>query len=126
MESSIPTFLVTCLVASALLTGTSLILVNAVGKSLYRRENGTYIFKTEQAQNLRDKVDRYPNLVFCTYLAVALSLVGMAACNEFGRWEVCDKIDFPMVVLSASYFTWILLKMRSCCSGVFDALSQIK
>ena len=124
MESNIATFLVTCFVATGIITGTSLVLVNSVGNSLYRRKDGNYIFRTEQSYRLRNKISGYPNIVFFMYLYLGVILAIMAICNEFEMWKIGNMIEWGMACFSALYFIWILYNIRDFCSGAFDAFGK--
>lgn len=119
MEGNLVTFFVTCFVAIGFITGTSLLLVNTVGVSLYRRENGSYKFKNERAQKLRDKIRSYPNKALILYFLIAVVLVALV---NFGKMA-CER-EWVMAGFSAVYITWVLDQIRYFCSSAFDTFAD--
>ena len=115
MVSNIAVLLLPCIVASGIITATSLLLMNTVGTSLHYKKCGEYKYKAKKAQKLRKKIQIYPIRTFFIFVCTVFSLI-----MTFTEWITSEMTSEWMTIsFLTSYIIYILWQMARFCFDVF-------
>lgn len=115
MVSNIAVVLMPCIVASGIITATSLLLVNTVGTSLHYKKCGEYKYKAKKAQKLRKKIQRYLIHTLFIFVCVVLSFI-MSVVLSFIMSSGSEWMTISLLTL---YIIYILGQMARFCFDAF-------
>ena len=127
-----PTLFLACCVAVGFVTATSLLLVNNVGKSLYVPQGNCYKYRGDDVERYRKSIQNYPTDIFvlCSSMALCFLLISYPYLLDIENPAVttdlqqAKRVQGGMVVYSAAYIIYVLLKMRRFCVILLNIMSR--
>lgn len=107
------TLALTSLVATGFISATSLLLANALGSTVYARENENFRHRSDRAASLRKRIASFPHCILALYVLFS-SLVVMALFTP----QNSATVSFAFL-----YIAWTVCVMAYLCSRMFRVFS---